>query len=91
MSDDPVLDRLLADDPPELRDDPAYRQMVRNSFRYSHESLSCRIEELALRIDAVGGPAAVAVQDQLQSTKAKLEALRRRVERQRDRFLFGGP
>jgi hypothetical protein len=36
---DPILDRLVADDPPEMRNDPAYREAVKGTFAYQRAVL----------------------------------------------------
>lgn len=43
---DPILDRLLADDPPEVRNDPAYREHMKGTIAYQATVLSEQVHRL---------------------------------------------
>jgi hypothetical protein len=41
-----ILDRLLADDPPELQADPAYREQMRGTYAYQSAVLDAELRKL---------------------------------------------
>jgi hypothetical protein len=43
---DPVLERLLEDYPPEMRDDPDLHEAIRGCYRYQHDTLVAQVHEL---------------------------------------------
>lgn len=56
MSDDPILDEIMRDFPPEERDDPKLREAMKGTFEYQRLALVQASREFAEAfIEQVGG------------------------------------